>query len=229
MFDLLAITSDDLVIFAGDMVDGGEDSGKVLDIAARHHAILGNHERHHTEMDEKYSSGLDPAEGRYHWHALTRSQLSSSHYEYMRSLPHFIRLPQHNAVVVHAGVFPGLSIEDQSIRHVTSMQAIDPSQGRESYWMGAPTLSSKSRPNDGYQFWTNFWQGPERVIFGHSVLNKPLLTPYAIGIDGGCRFGGELWAYVMPEERIYAVKSRQPRGDEWTGHVIDRDNDVRTF
>jgi hypothetical protein len=49
------------------------------------------------------------------------------------------------------------------------------------------------------------------VIFGHSVLDKPLVTEHAVGIDTGCCFGGALTAVVLPEWQIVSVPSRQPR------------------
>lgn len=229
MLDMLNVTPDDDVIFAGDMVDGGEDSRKVVEIAMDNHAVMGNHELHHVDpyIDEVYSKNSDKK--RHEWHLKTKSELLLHHREYLRSLPHYIRLPQYNTIVAHAGMFPGTPLEKQKIRHLTSMQAINPEIDRRTYWMGQATLSTKGRPDDSYRFWTHFWRGPERIIFGHSVLNKPLLTEFAIGIDGGCRYGGELWAYVMPEEKIYRIKSMQPKGSDWVGHVIDEKNDVRTF
>jgi hypothetical protein len=48
------------------------------------------------------------------------------------------------------------------------------------------------------------------VIFGHTVVDKPLVTPFAVGIDTGCVYGGPLTAVVLPTWEIVSVPSKQP-------------------
>ena len=71
----------------------------------------------------------------------------------------------------------------------------------KSYW------PSKAPP--GWTFWTNHWKGPERVIFGHTVLSQPLVTRRAVGIDTGCVHGRELTAVVLPDWRFVSVPARK--------------------
>ena len=63
-----------------------------------------------------------------------------------------------------------------------------------------------------HTFWTNHWRGPERVIFGHTVLDKPLVTAHAVGIDTGCVYGGPLTAVVLPKWELVSVPSSQQAG-----------------
>jgi len=224
LLDKCKARPEDWVIFLGDTVDRGPESGKCVDLAMRIEArqgkpacILGNHEHRHLDHEDvlartgKLPSQLPPS------HVVTRSQLRPEHYDYFRRLPLYLRLPEFNAVAVHAGVFPGVPIERQSVRHLTHIQCICP------YDFGADgqmRINDKSMwpsripPNEGWRFWHHFWDGPERIFFGHSVLNRPLITPKAVGLDGGCCFGGELWAYVLPDERLVSVKARAVHSGE---------------
>jgi diadenosine tetraphosphatase ApaH/serine/threonine PP2A family protein phosphatase len=203
LLDLLAVGSGDRVIFAGDLVDRGPRRRECVELARRHEAILGNHEENHLNLRRRSPEQLKPD------HAETRRALEPEHLEWFATLPLFIRLPEANAVVVHAGVLPGASIERQLPHTLLHAQCVSP-PATKSYWPSkAPT---------GWRFWTNHWQGPERVIFGHTVLDKPLVTPWAVGIDTGCVHGGRLSAVVLPEWRIVSVPARKDyHGPKGTG------------
>jgi hypothetical protein len=215
---------EDHVIFAGDLVDRGPDSAGCVDLALRVEArqgkpacILGNHEEKHLFYDDiQLRKGHVRVD--IETHVETRLQLKRHHFDYFRRMPLYIRLPEHNAVVVHAGVFPGRPIERQSDRHLLHIQSIKPPE-EKSMW------PSRIPPGEeGWKFWTHFWDGPERIIFGHSVLNKPLVTDKVIGIDGGACFGMELWALILPENRIVSVKGR---GSHDPGDLKRRGNSDR--
>jgi hypothetical protein len=229
---------EDHVILVGDLVDRGPDSAGCVDLALRLEArqgkpacILGNHEERHLFYDDielrKGSVRVDIPT-----HVETRKQLKRHHYDYFRRMPLFIRLPEHNAVVVHAGVFPGRPIEKQSARHLLHIQSIRPPE-EKSMWL------SRVPPGEvGWRFWHHFWDGPERVIFGHSVLNKPLITDRVVGIDGGCCFGREMWAFILPDNQLVSVSGRgshdpgdpKRRGNHDSRlYMIDDQHGVGTF
>jgi diadenosine tetraphosphatase ApaH/serine/threonine PP2A family protein phosphatase len=200
LLDKLAVSQNDRVIFAGDMVDRGPHSRECVDLAMQYEAILGNHEE--TQLYRRFSKPekLTPD------HLNTRNQLEAHHYDYFHSLPLFIRLPEYNAAVVHAGVYPGLALEQQPAYLLLHGQCISPHtvNGQphfKSYW--------SSKAPDGYTFWVNHWQGPERIIFGHTVLNKPLVSEWAVGIDTGAVFGRGLTAVVLPDWEIVTVPSKR--------------------
>ncbi len=191
LLDSLAVQSDDRVIFAGDLVDRGPSPRACVELAMKHECVLGNHEEKHLLSS--------------HHHEETRKELRDEHYAYFRKLPTFIRLPAHNAVVVHAGLMPNVPVEAQDPYHLLHAQCIHPPE-RKSFW---PSKAPRS-----HTFWTNHWHGPERVIFGHTVLDKPLVSEHAVGIDTGCVFGGLLTAVVLPAAasapwEIVSVPSRQ--------------------
>jgi diadenosine tetraphosphatase ApaH/serine/threonine PP2A family protein phosphatase len=202
LLDRLAVTSSDRVIFAGDLVDRGPKRRECVELAMRHSAVLGNHEERHLMERRRPLEKLKPD------HADTRRVLEDAHLDWFASLPLFVRIPEANAVVVHAGLVPGVAVEAQLPHTLLHAQCIQPPSAK-SFW--------PSKAPAGFTFWTNHWRGPERVVFGHTVLDRPLVSEWAVGIDTGCVHGGNLTAVVLPEWRIVSVPARRdyfgPKGD----------------
>ncbi|MDP1824690.1 MAG: metallophosphoesterase family protein [Archangium sp.] len=201
LLDALHVTSSDRVIFAGDLVDRGPKPRECVELAMRHECILGNHEEKHLQQRHSRPEKLSPA------HLFTRDALEPKHYEYFEKLPLFIRLPVFGAAVVHAGAFPGVPLEDQRPNHLLHVQHIKP-PGLKSFW--------PSKAPADFSFWTNFWRGPERLIFGHSVLDQPLVTQWAVGIDTGAVFGRGLTALVLPDWELKTIPTRDYSGGRKT-------------
>lgn len=220
LLDKCKTTKEDWVIFAGDLVDRGPDSAKCLDLAMRREtlqgkpaAILGNHEEKHLLYHTKKQRG-EMVCVNIPSHIQTIEQLKPEHYEYMKRLPLFIRLPEHNAAVVHAGVFPGKTLEEQDPHHLLHIQSIDPPDPKSKWPSKAP---------EHWKFWTQFYKGPERIIFGHSVLDVPLLTDKVCGIDGGACFGMELRAVILPDWEIVSVKAEKNYGKGFRGRPSEEE------
>jgi hypothetical protein len=167
-----------------------------VELAMKHEAILGNHEEKHL----RYRKHRTPTDQMPDTHAYTIENLEERHYQYLEKLPLYIRFPEYKAAVVHAGVLPGIPLEKQDVGTLLHCQSICPPSKR-SYW--------PSKAPEGYKFWTNFYRGPERIIFGHSVLSKPLLTEFVCGIDTGAVFGHELTAIVLPDWQLVQVPPRR--------------------
>jgi hypothetical protein len=197
LLDQCAATSSDSVIFAGDLVDRGPKRRECIDLAMRHRCILGNHEEKHLRIRQRPDAALNPD------HLETRHLLEPADYKYFESLPLYIRIPEANAVVVHAGVLPGRTMEEQPPSILLHGQCIRP-----------PATSSQwpSKAPSDWKFWTNYWKGPERVIFGHTVLDSPLLAEWAVGIDTGAVHGRTLTAVILPEWKLVSVPARK---DYW--------------
>ncbi len=192
----LALKPSDRVIFAGDLIDRGPKPRECVELAMQHECVLGNHEEKHLLMRRLPGLLLSTD------HRTTRDALTDRHYAYFATLPKLLRLPQFNAAVVHAGAFPSVALEAQAPRHLLHIQHIKPPH-RRTYW--------PSKAPADHAFWTHFWRGPERLIFGHSVLSAPLVTEYAVGLDTGAVFGGGLTAVVLPEWKIVTVPSKSHR------------------
>jgi hypothetical protein len=238
------VTPTDWVIFLGDYVDRGPDNDKCCDLVrqreqvqGRPAGILGNHEERHLDYEAtRLRKGT--VEVQAPTHVATRAQLKPEHFAWFRTLPLFIRIPEHNAVAVHAGVYPNRPIEAQLAKHLLHMQMIQPYDK-----CGNPTHNNKScwpsrvpDNEDGWQFWTNFWNGPEFIIFGHSVLDRPLITDKVAGIDGGCCFGRDLNAFILDTREVVTVSGAADfgKGRRGRGHGPDIKSypihgEIRTF
>lgn len=194
LLDRVAATSADRVIFAGDLVDRGPSPRECVELAMRHEAILGNHEEKHLQQRHRHDAKLSPD------HLATRRALGPEHFDYFETLPLFIRLPEHGAAVVHSGALPALSLEEQDPYHLLHVQCVRP-PARKSYW--------PSKAPADHLFWTNHWRGPERLIFGHTVFEQPLVTEHAVGIDTGAVYGRSLTALVLPGWELVSVPARR--------------------
>lgn len=215
LLDALAVGGSDRVIFTGDLVDRGPKPRECVELARRFECVLGNHEEKHLQQRHRAPERLSPD------HLRTREALGDEHFAYFAALPRFIRLPEFGAVVVHAGCFPGTAIEAQTDAHLLHLQHIAPPHPK-SYW--------PSKAPAGHRFWTNFWRGPERVIFGHSVLDRPLVTEWAVGIDTGAVFGRGLTALVLPDWRLVTAPSREaPRPGRIALATFEVQDGVKAF
>jgi hypothetical protein len=192
----------DRVIFAGDLIDRGPKPRECVELAMQHECILGNHEEKHLQQRRRDSSKLSPD------HLRTREALEDRHYEYLEKLPLMIRLPEVNAAVVHAGAYPGLALEAQTPHHLLHIQCIKP-PSTKSFW--------PSKAPVDHTFWTQHWKGPERLIFGHSVVSAPLVSEHAVGIDTGAVYGRGLTALVLPEWELVSVPSPDYTGGKKSG------------
>lgn len=236
-------TPADRVIFAGDLIDRGPDNDLCLELAMEIEAkqgspaaVMGNHEERHLSYRALEAAGLDPNVV-IESHVRTRAQLRDEHYRYMASLPLYIRLPEHNAVVVHAGLYPNVPLEQQDKKHLLHIQMVDPTVGYDD--SGNRVVDKRtmwpSKAPAHWQFWTNLYNGPERVIFGHSVFDKPLLTDKLAGIDGGACFGRSLHAIVLPDWKIVSVDAPTDFGKGSRGRegrrikLFNIHGDVNTF
>lgn len=220
LLDKLQVTPRDWVLWLGDYVDRGPDNDKCCDLVRQREqvqgkvaGIIGNHEERHLEYEDVFAR-KGRVDVQVATHVATRLQLKPEHYDWFRTLPLYVRVPEHNVVAVHAGVFPGRTIEEQEARHLLHIQMVRPFDQH-----GRPTGNTKSiwpsrvpGNEPGWTFWTNVWDGPETVVFGHSVLDKPLITDNVVGIDGGAVFGHQLHAYVLPEKKVVTVDASQDFG-----------------
>lgn len=193
LLDAVAATSADRIIFAGDLIDRGPKRRECVELAMRYECVLGNHEERYLQQRKSPDERLSPD------HLATRRALGPEHLKYFETLPLFIRLPEYNAAVVHAGAFPGIPLEAQQPAHLLHAQCLQPPH-KKSYW--------PSKAPEGFTFWTHHWTGPERLIFGHTVVDKPLMTEFGVGIDTGCVYGYALTALVLPDWRFVSVPAR---------------------
>lgn len=120
----------------------------------------------------------------------TLPSLTDGDMEWLRSLP--VAIGWDRGLIVHGGIDPRQSLGDHTVDDLQNTRSLDPDGGY-----------------DG-PFWYEQYEGPPRVFFGHTVLEEPIRTEWAIGLDTGCVYGGSLTAYDLGQDRLYDVPGRCP-------------------
>src|SRR6185437_13287468 len=109
----------------------------------------------------------------------------------LETSPLWIDLPEHGARVVHAGVLPGVDIEDQDEHTLLHIRTV-----------GVRGSKKSSAKAQGIP-WATLYRGPPQIVFGHNAVAGLQLEPWATGLDTACVYGGRLSAMVLREgERI---------------------------
>lgn len=135
----------------------------------------------------------------------TASKLSTPQIEWLAALPLILRiqLPQNiqsslgsSLVVVHAGLVPGIPLEEQDPHAVLHMRSLIRKSDVESRF--APDESSGE---EGWAAEWDRWQDKlvsrTTVVFGHDAKRRLQLGKYTIGLDSACLYGNQLTALVI--------------------------------
>ncbi len=190
----------DEVILVGDLIDRGPDSVAVVRKCRelKLKCTLGNHEIKFLNWAK--NSNSYPPDDRKHYYYLNKDDIA-----YMNAMPLYIEI-SHNLYVIHGGAEPGIPIKDQSEDSLCFRRYTD---------LNGDFLSLKKVMTEqvkDYKFWTEFWTGPESIIYGHNVnLSGPKIDKYnddvyCYGIDTGACFGGYLTAMILDNNKIDFVK-----------------------
>ncbi|EAW06579.1 metallophosphoesterase family protein [Aspergillus clavatus NRRL 1] len=137
----------------------------------------------------------------------TARALSTDRLDWLAALPLIVRvklkLPPSptspfgdTLVVVHAGLVPGIPLEEQdphAIMHLRSLvRAPDDAAG----FIPAETSGEESWVQE-WDRWQEKQASKTTVIFGHDAKRRLQLGRYAIGLDSACLYGHQLSAIVI--------------------------------
>ena len=209
---LVAPTADDSVVFVGDLVDKGPDSpGVVREVRELREGgvpvvlVLGNHEEKHARVRRRIGSGEDVSvvKGGDDIARITAA-LSPADVAFLETAVVSHAVPEHDAVVVHAGVLPttravpteaslaGASRKERdSALRVLRVRFVTPE--------GVFVTLGNEGPADKY--WASVYDGRfGHVYFGHEPFHANVDASrfrHATGTDHGCVFGGWLTAVVL--------------------------------
>lgn len=207
-------------ISVGDLVDRGPDVAGTVRFCMENDVVLvlGNHEEkllrakkgNPVKMQEYHQTSYDALEG------------DPELWEYIKKSSPFVRILDHNTIVVHGGLYSGMKPEYHNLKHIIRLRSYDPMNKR------------LMKPNEtGGTHWIDQWFGPEFVIYGHIWRPEVEARPFSLGIDTGVVYGNKLTGVVLDrlEDGTQDVKFFQVRSEEtyWTKHYEDeiRANDKK--
>jgi len=189
----------DRIVLVGDLVNKGYDSIGVVRRAMEVNAlsVLGNHEVLLLNAIARIKAGvLRVEEHRDDPYVQLAAIFPEDCYQYLLSLPHVIKIPQYKHTVVHAGLHPNKQMKKQKVWDVLTMR-----------WI----RNGRAVSRGGGTPWAQLWRGPNTVVFGHDSGAGLQQEEFAVGLDTGCVYGGELTAYVLPEKQLVQVPGWSPR------------------
>jgi len=135
-------------------------------------------------------------DGRSSLDSLTDDDLS-----YLASLPAV--LSWDDVMVVHGGIDHRKPLADHSLTELLNTRSLAPEGGYE-------------RP-----YWFETRETLPRVFFGHTVLAEPLESRYAVGLDTGCVYGGQLTAYDYRAGGLHAVDPPETYRSRSSDSIVD--------
>lgn len=195
LLEKLALTRQDRLVLLGDLVNRGPDSVRVIALARAHAhcALLGNHELRLLN----YRRTGDPTHLKKSDYE-TLQKFGAEEWAYLANMPLTYQVPETNSILVHGGFLPHRSWRGQAARIVTRIQVVGP-DGEAHKRSEFPDASH----------WSDLWQGPPFVVYGHTPRFEPGYSRWALGIDTSCVLGGALTACVLPGREIVQVRARQ--------------------
>jgi bis(5'-nucleosyl)-tetraphosphatase (symmetrical) len=199
----------DRLILLGDLIDRGPSSVAVVRRAREMdlECVMGNHEHKFMKWFKSMGSRNDVYDRKTHY-----TEFADEDVNYIARMSNYIELPDFNTVVAHAGLKSGVKLQNQSKDDLYYLRYVD-SDGK---FISLKKVSKLGKKAAGAHFWTEFWHGPESVVYGHNVhsYDAPLIEEVSpgvscYGIDTGCCFGGKLTALIMNTKEIVQVQAKR--------------------
>lgn len=200
----------DRLVLLGDLIDRGPDSVGVVARAREMdlECVMGNHDYKFLKWWKSVGSKSDVYGRNPHY-----TEFSDDDVNYIARMSPFIKLEKENTIVVHAGMRAGIPLEKQTKDDLYYIRYMDTGNKFVSL-KKINSLGSKEAA--GAHFWTEFWKGPENIIYGHNVnsYENPLIEEVipgvtCYGLDTGACFGGKLTAMILETKEIVQVPAKK--------------------
>jgi len=190
LLEKTGLTTEDRVVAVGDLIVKGRKNKEVLDLFSsdeRFSSVIGNHDLAVLKFWRGETTDLKETQRRA---CLELAAGQERYAAYLSSLPSKIDLGSH--VVVHAGVRPGIKLEDQALEDLTELRTLGPDRTNRD---GTP--------------WYEVYDDEKVILYGHWPSPMPRRSGHAIGLDTGCVYGYQLTAYVIEADQFIQVTANQ--------------------
>ncbi|CAM9160196.1 unnamed protein product [Choristocarpus tenellus] len=128
--------------------------------------------------------------------------VSSEDVTWLSELPYTLSFPSLGFLVVHAGLVPGVPLEEQRPWDMVTMRNV-----LEQEVEGGRSYQTLETSTEGVA-WAKAWRGPQHVYFGHDAKRGFQQEAFATGLDTGCLYGKSLSAVIVPGGRVVAVQAK---------------------
>ncbi|MGE9290502.1 MAG: metallophosphoesterase [Puniceicoccales bacterium] len=195
LLDKLSPSRNDKILLLGDLVNRGPDSHQVVQTVREHgfKSIMGNHEYRLLN----YRQHRDPSILKSYDYE-TLQQLTLEDWEFLSQMEPFFETEDSEFVCVHGGFHPGQPWRTQSLATVCQTK-----------WIPPEAIPPAQRQGNNSIHWSELWNGPSTVIYGHTPNPEIRYAPHALCIDTSCVYGGFLTACILPDMQFIQVKARK--------------------
>lgn len=174
------------MVTLGDLVDRGPKVHEVVKFCRENNylMVLGNHDEKMVRYFKGNAVKMQPH------HQASADVLTEEDVQYFKDAALFIRFPHYKLIAVHGGFWPHKPPEYQNPKHMIRLNSIN---------MDEKKLVKLEDVTPETTHWSEYWQGPEQVIYGHTAYDGEVhisKNAMAMGIDTGCVYGGKLTAAV---------------------------------
>ncbi|CAO3572829.1 unnamed protein product [Mortierella alpina] len=141
-------------------------------------------------------------------HEMLARKMTAAQYKYLSSCPLILSLPdtlsprKAAVYVMHAGVDPALSFEEQkpwTLFNVRSILDRVPSRKTKG-------LSWSKLYNEAESINVKTGKLGRLVVYGHDAEPEPNNQRWSIGVDTGCVKGGQLSAHIVEEDKVVSIE-----------------------
>jgi serine/threonine protein phosphatase 1 len=127
--------------------------------------------------------------------------LTDADREYIEAMP--VAISWDDALVVHGGIDHRKPLAEHTLSELLNNRSLVPD-------------GSYDRP-----YWFETRRERPRVFFGHTVLAEPFVTDYAVGLDTGCVYGGQLTAFDYRAGDLRVVEPPETYVSRGADSIVD--------
>ena len=197
MMDSNGITRENTcVLFVGDLTNKGPHSIKVVQYIMENgwFSVRGNHDEI-SMLEQTLSKDRDPSP-KFQW----VTQLGKKELDWLSDLPYVLLVPTRQIIVVHAGVLPGVPLEEQDLEIFLYMRCVEQEGDK---------LSWTRKFCEDLRLWAEVWSGPEHIYYGHDARRLFKEFPFATALDSACVYGLHLTAVYPSNRKLLRVNAHQ--------------------